>query len=172
MIVHCQLYLEAKGIFPKNAESFRFNSISREDWDAFVKHTDSISLISSAWDTNVNPPANSVLSANLQNTYSKTKSFKSCVKRDVNLLTEFDEEPSLIPSNDLFLLTLALDSAQTLSLSETIASFDLISDSPSLVSTHGELHSMLRPTHANFPSPLKTVTHHLMSRSLLHQKAI
>ena len=94
-----------------------------------------------------------MLSANLQNTYSKTKSFKSCVKRDVNLLTEFDEEPSLIPSNDLFLLTLALDSAQTLSLSETITSFDLISDSPSLSSTRGELHSMLHPTHANFSSP-------------------
>ena len=66
--------------------SFRHNSISREDCDAFVGYPDLISFISSTRDKIVRPPCNSGLSAELQNTCSPAESFRKSIERE-NLLS-------------------------------------------------------------------------------------
>ena len=92
MIVPYQSHLLARGLFPSDIGIFIQKSISREDWDAFVKypdtkakHPDSISLISSTGDVTINTPDNPGLSANIQSTYSQTASFKKSIKRDAFL---------------------------------------------------------------------------------------
>ena len=63
-LAHYQSHEIAKEFCPEDMTVFRFNYMSREDWDTFVNHPDSLRLISSTGDTAINPLANSGLSSN------------------------------------------------------------------------------------------------------------
>ena len=72
-------------IFPKDADAFMFNSISRKDPISFVNYPDTIALINSTGCMTTTPPDNTALEENFKFTYSLDDSFKKSIKRDTSL---------------------------------------------------------------------------------------
>ena len=80
MLVHYKSHLVATGFSPEDADTFRFNSITRKYYISFVTHPDDITLISATSDMNTTPPTNSGLVENSKVAYSSANSFKSLLK--------------------------------------------------------------------------------------------
>ena len=64
VLVHYQSHLITKELFIEDTNSFRFSTVSREAWDAFVNHPDDVASISSTGDITSKPPTNTGLAVN------------------------------------------------------------------------------------------------------------
>ena len=91
MILHYLTYLKANNLFPEEFTTFRFNSITRKDYDTFVMDPSSFALINSTCDITTKPPANSGLADNFKVAYSPAESFKKSIKRDASHFTTFKD---------------------------------------------------------------------------------
>ena len=91
MIVNYQHHLSTNNILPEDIETYRFTSIARKDHISFVRHPDSIALVSSTGDATTTPPDNTGLADNFKVAYSLAESFKKSIKRDASLFTTFNE---------------------------------------------------------------------------------
>ena len=76
-------------MMPEDPESFRFNSISRRNFNVFRLLPDSMRLLNSSGDVTVQPPPNLRPSNNPKPAYSPAESFIKSIKRDVSLFTTF-----------------------------------------------------------------------------------
>ena len=76
MIFHCLTYLKENNLLPEELDTFRFNSITRKDYNTFVKDPSSLALTNSTSDMTTTPPANSGLAHNFNVAYSPAESFK------------------------------------------------------------------------------------------------
>ena len=91
MMVNYQSHLSTNNILPEDIETCRFTSITRKDCISFVRHPESIPLVSSRGDVTTAPPANSGLADNFKIAYFPAESFKKSIKRDASLLNTFKE---------------------------------------------------------------------------------
>ena len=74
--MYYQSHQTAKELFPEDTDSFRLNSVNRKDWNDFVKHPDTIRLISSIGDMNIRTLSDAGSSEDFKNTHSPAESFK------------------------------------------------------------------------------------------------
>ena len=85
------MYLQAKGEFPNDISSFRYNTITWEALGAFIIHSDSMRLLSSTGDITTSLLPSSGLTPIAINLYSLTETFKKSIKRDASHFISFKD---------------------------------------------------------------------------------
>ena len=82
---------DRNGTNPEDADTFRFNLMTRKYCISFVNHPDDITLISSTCDMTTTPPTNTVLEHNFKAVYSPVSVLKNSIKRDASIFNTFKE---------------------------------------------------------------------------------
>ena len=90
---HYLKYLQDQGNFPEDKDSFRFNSISRSNYQKFRFHPSKMSIISPTGDLYTTHPPNlrSPSTTSSAATHTPAEYFKKCTKRDDSLFKTFTD---------------------------------------------------------------------------------
>ena len=91
MLVRYQCHLISAELFPEDAYSLSFNTMTSKDNVSFVNHLDGIALISSTGDTTAAPSDSTTLVHTFKVAHSPDDSLKNSLKRDASLFTTFNE---------------------------------------------------------------------------------
>ena len=91
MLVQYQHHLIAMELLPADADTFKFNSITRKDHIYFVNHPDAIALSSATCKTTTDTTSNTGIEDNFKLACSPANPFRKSIERDKILFTTFKE---------------------------------------------------------------------------------